>query len=965
VTADSLRRSGNRALDRHGLSAALKAWRASLRLAVTIHDSAGAAAALTNIGSGFYTAGTLDSAAVYLRQAHQLATANSDWRAAATALGTLGSVRKDQGNLRQAGELYRVATRLRERIGDTRGLASDHNNLGLIAAELGDTGQARRRYEAALALNRRYDRPEAAAANLLNRANLESFQGSYSKAAESYHEALTIYTQAENRHDAALTRQNIGRLEIRRGNYRVAYLALQKALHDFEQLGNTAEAVAIRIDLVSVLGAMGRLQEATREARQAEEQAGLLATAAETQAGVALARAELSTRMNQLPQAERNYARAERLFRQAGGHEGEAEALLGRAGLALAEGNPGAAQRFLRSARRRQELNGDARAMARTDLLLGYAAERTGEVAPARQRYEAALETFQRLGDPVGEANALGAMGGLSISEGLPLTAESLYTKALTLVSGRAAVTISWWLHGGRGRALRAKGALGPAAVELETAIQEIERSSAGLRLPQRRAAFLEDKWQPYADLILVDWALGRVAKAFEVSERLRARQMLDLLALSRIAEPGPGSPSAREQDLRQRVNELTRRLQEAESPTTRLRGDGGQAPSLNTVREALFQAQEQYDELLLHLREDRPELARLVSGTIATASEVSGRLGPNAALVEYMVHDSGSIAFVVTSDSVTAVDLDVNRRALARLVDFTRGTLAPGRSGVGQESWRAPLKRLHQQLVAPLEATGLLRNKQRLLIAPHAELHYLPFPALLEAGSSDRFLIERYDLSLIPSASVWIQLHDRPGEPGREKVLALAPQPGRLPGTQAEVASLRDLYGDRATILLGADASEVRFRELAADYDIAHLATFGILNKQNPMFSFVALRDGSGHDGRLEVHEIFGLRLRARLIVLSACQTGLGSGAMQDVPAGDDWVGLVRAFLHAGSSRVLATIWPVEDRTAAKVMQEFYRSLSGGHLASQALGDAQRIALRSGRKNPFYWAGYALIGGT
>src|SRR5436190_529108 len=81
------------------------------------------------------------------------------------------------------------------------------------------------------------------------------------------------------------------------------------------------------------------------------------------------------------------------------------------------------------------------------------------------------------------------------------------------------------------------------------------------------------------------------------------------------------------------------------------------------------------------------------------------------------------------------------------------------------------------------------------------------------------------------------------------------------------------------------------------------------------------ALAGGGGQDGRLEVHEVFGLTLSADLVVLSACQTALGSGALADVPAGDDWVGLSRAFLSAGAAQVVATLWPVEDRATADLM--------------------------------------------
>jgi CHAT domain-containing protein len=117
--------------------------------------------------------------------------------------------------------------------------------------------------------------------------------------------------------------------------------------------------------------------------------------------------------------------------------------------------------------------------------------------------------------------------------------------------------------------------------------------------------------------------------------------------------------------------------------------------------------------------------------------------------------------------------------------------------------------------------------------------------------------------------------------------------------------------------------------------------------------------------DGRLEVHEVFGLRLRARLVVLSACQTGLGAGALADVPAGDDWVGLIQAFLFAGASNVMATLWPVQDRATADLMTRFYTALVAGRPEAEALAEAQRAMLsNTATAHPFYWAGFTMSGG-
>jgi CHAT domain-containing protein len=322
---------------------------------------------------------------------------------------------------------------------------------------------------------------------------------------------------------------------------------------------------------------------------------------------------------------------------------------------------------------------------------------------------------------------------------------------------------------------------------------------------------------------------------------------------------------------------------------------------------------------------------------------------------------------FVVRADTTVVIDLGVGRHALASLVDFTRAALTrPASAAAGtRPSWRAPLERLYQQVIAPIEGAGLLGHVHSLVIAPHAELHYLPFAALRKAGAPQPFLVERYVVTTVPSASVWLRLRDRRDPPPAGGMLALAPRVDVLPGSRVEVDAIGRLFGPRAHLLVGARATKRVLRAAAPAQGIIHFATFGVLNKHNPLFSFVELAPQPGDDGRLEVHEVFGLDLHARLVVLSACQTALGSGALADVPAGDDWVGLVEGFLYAGATHVMATLWPVEDRATADLMTEFYTELAAGRLEAEALAGAQRQALRNpATADPFYWAGFTLSGG-
>lgn len=964
VAADSMRLAGNATLGSAGVEAAMRVWRESLRRFEALADTAGVAAALGSLGAGFFHAQEYDSAEVYLDRSREFAEQIGDHRTAGNAVGNLGSVSKDRGDLRRASELYTRASELRERTGDSRGRAADQNNLGLIAEELGDLAGARRAYEAALAANRSAGRAEPAATNLVNLGNVASLDGEYAEAAARYREALATYREQGNRADVAFVLHNTGLLSMRRGDYRSAVAALTEAAGIYRRNGPPADELAVRQNLASARAATGDLQGARVELRRAE---GLAAKGGASVAGLALGRGDLAVQFNQLPEAERHYARAERLARLAGDGDTRAAAQQGLGLVLLMRESYPRARATLELALQTQVGSADRRAPALTRMLIGYAQRHSGDTSAARRSLALALDTLRALGDAGGEAAALNALGDLETQAGLALTAESLYQRGLERLGARAAPDIAWQLHAGLAGALRSRGALVEATAELRAAIEEIERVSGRLSVEERRAEFLADKWAVYVELASVERSLGRPDAAFEASERLRARQLLDLLARGRVALSGETSRdlAAREQDLRRRITELTRQLEIPGEADPGLRGPALVGTAAAATREALARAQDAYSELLLEMREANPSYSALVRGEIATAGEVRRALAPDEVLLEYLVGDSTTIAFVVTADSVAALDLNVTRATIAGLVDFARGTLGSPTEGAARQAWRAPLRRLFRHLMLPVEATGLMVGKRRLLIAPHVELHYLPFAALVRPGSPERLLVERYVIEYVPSASVWLRLRSRRAAPTRGGVLALAPRAAALPGSLAEVTSIGRIHGDRARLLVGADATERQFRTLAPEQGIVHLATYGVLNKHNPMFSFVELGPGGGEDGRLEVHEVFGLSLQARLLVLSACQTALGAGALADVPPGDDWVGLVQAFLFSGASNVLATLWPVQDLATARFMARFYRELAAGRSEAEALTEAQRAAGRDPRTaHPFFWAGFALVTG-
>jgi len=964
VAADSLRIAGNAALGTSGAAAALRAWRESYRLARSIGDSAGQGSALGNIAVAWYRDGSLDSAEHYLRRSRAIAERIGDTRTRLNAIGTLASVAKDRNDFALARTLYSNALELRSRIGDDRGAAADENNLGLVAEAVGDTAGARKYYEAALARNQRGGRASVASDNMVNLANLATLRGDYATAGTLYRDALAIRRTASERAREAPVLHNLGLLGLRRGDYVAARDALVQAIAIFDETGPATDAITARTDLAQAQGAMGDLQSALMTLRRADADASR-DSLPDLLAALALARADLAVEFNALSEAEREYAVAGERFGALDDAESQADARQGLGLLLLRRDDAaGATNAFELALRTRSQASRDVRAIAQTRLLLGSALAQSGDTAAARRQLSIAQISLHVLGDDVGEAAALGALADLALRSGDWRAAQRTYERALARLGARNAPAVSAELHLGRARVLAARGDLAAAAAELRGVVDATDRLAGSIRLSERRAGYRADKWVAYERLALIERRRGRETAAFEISERLRSQEMLELLAEGRlgVTPPTDNSLIAREQDLRHRIATLERALEERHG-RNHVRGLGFRADASGASRAALDAAQREYADISSRLREAAPEYARLVQPMTVDVNAVTARLQPDEALVEYLVTDSTTLAFVARRTGLTSIDLGVGRGALASAVDFARETISRRTVSASTDLWSASLQRLHRLLIEPVERSGALRGARTLLIAPHAELHYLPFAALIGQDTARRFLVERYDIAYVPSAALWLRLADRHSAARSRGVLAFAPRPDALPASRDEVRAIQTLYGREATVLNAGAATEAEFRAHGGKFAIIHFATYGVLNKQNPLFSFVELAPDANDDGRLAVHEVFGAALHAQLVVLSACQTAIASGALADVPAGDDWIGLVRAFLFAGSDNVLATLWPVRDNASAVVMHAFYEEVRGHSLAA-ALAAAQRRAIRDGRtSDPVNWAGYSLVG--
>jgi CHAT domain-containing protein len=344
----------------------------------------------------------------------------------------------------------------------------------------------------------------------------------------------------------------------------------------------------------------------------------------------------------------------------------------------------------------------------------------------------------------------------------------------------------------------------------------------------------------------------------------------------------------------------------------------------------------------------------------------VQGALLPEEALLEYLVTPDRLLIFVARNNRLANVVIPVTESEIAGRVRVARG-IASKRGRVDTRD-NAVFRALDASLIAPIEKSGMLRGVKRLVIVPHATLTYVPFAALI--GEDGRYLAERYAILHASSAASLALSRTRSApRPKSTRAIVLAPFPDLLPSTRREASDVEQSLSN-SRVLIGAKATERALRSALAESPVVHVASHGLLNRRNPLFSRIELarasEPGAGtsfDDGRLDLHELFGIDVVSRLVFLSGCETGVGSAWSTDFARGDDFATLAQAFLFAGAREVVATLWRLDDDAAAVFAAAFYRNMKVLPPA-EALAQAQREVRSDPRmRAPYYWAAYTLTG--
>lgn len=571
---------------------------------------------------------------------------------------------------------------------------------------------------------------------------------------------------------------------------------------------------------------------------------------------------------------------------------------------------------------------------------LGQTRLKMGDAPAALQLFSEAAVMASDIGDKVNLAKIYLARGDAETDLKQSAAAEASYQKALEIADALLLREVRWRALFGLARLQNAAGNSAKAVASYQQALETVEGLRAEIKLDQLKDGFLADKMDVYSGLVglLVD--LQRSDEAFAVAERSRSRNLIDILGRQRLSLSGSA-----DQELYDRQNRLKEQMLEQENLSVQTANPKERA----RYAEALEKLRGDYQDLLIDIERKRPELLALVKVSPTTLEDIRKLLEPGVVLLSYYQLPERLLLWKIERDRATLIIQNIPAKELASKISSYRRMLQ------NLEPLEKQSRELYDLLVAKaLAGSGSLRSVG---IVPHGSLHYLAFATLSDGRD---YLVDRQKLFYLPTASVLKYTLARRNPEKKLHILAIGnPDLGNasldLPFAEREAGTLRWNYPD-VTTLTRERATESWIREHISEFGIIHIASHGEFDPVNPLFSAIRLAKDSMADGKLQAEEIFGLNIKADLVVLSACQTGLG-----DIRSGDDVVGMNRAFIFAGTHSLMSSLWRVSDVSTAIMMKQFYRNYMSYGKAESLTRAMQHVKNRY--PHPGYWGAFVLTG--
>jgi CHAT domain-containing protein/Tfp pilus assembly protein PilF len=894
-----------------------------------------------------------------------------------------GERRKGNDDLFRQDDLYRQAIEQANRA--EPGVRADLlRQRGDICLRRGDFVHMEEYYEERLLeLKKLGDKPIAIADGLLSLASVTYRRGNLLKAEQYAQEALALsQAEAPRSMETILVLQSLGSVLIDQGELAAAERYYQQALDNLQRyFPNSAR-------LEYVLAGLG----------------------------------VLSHRRGELAKAQVYYRRALAVAERTGRDSPTVADALGNLAECLTDqGDAAAAETYaLRALAIWQGVMPGSLPLASSLRNLGQIARVRGDLTKANEYYQQALAIAERVAPLSWETQRfLIGLGYVARDRGDFDLADTYFRKALDIMEKSEPDSL---IHA---ETLADLADVLYRQKKLDVATTTYQQALAGLENKVDRWSALDEEqshyrayrssyYKEYVDLLVQQ---GKAELAFETVEGYRARTLFEMLSESQIDIRQGVDPSllARERELRQ---VLTAKSQYR----IRLLGEKHSDEEVNNLNQEITNLRDHYEQSEAEIRTSSPIFAALTQPQPLTTKQIQQLLDPETVLLEYSLGEQRSFVWLVTDSSLTVYELPKRSEieSLARRLYrawIARTHRVSTNLDAEQANWakadassRGLAANLSRLVLDPI--ADLVEGK-RLLIVTDGALQYVPFSALPTRKNPNEPLIVEHEIVNLPSASVLAEIRrasaDRPRASREVAVLAdpvfdpddervesavskLTPRPSFIRSSQTVSRSASDVgligkrgFGldrltysrDEAQAILAVAPHAKSFEALdfqanratalspeLAQYRIVHFATHGFLDSKRPELSGLVLslvnRQGKPTDGFLGLEDVYNMKLPVDMVVLSGCQTGLGEEI-----SGEGLIGLTRGFMYAGASRVVASLWSVDDFTTSQLMAKFYRAMERDNMPPAAALRKAQIEMwkHRGWQAPYYWAAFQLQG--
>lgn len=463
--------------------------------------------------------------------------------------------------------------------------------------------------------------------------------------------------------------------------------------------------------------------------------------------------------------------------------------------------------------------------------------------------------------------------------------------------------------------------------------------------------------------------------RAFEYAERSKALALLEAVREADFKRNVALDPAILEQEkeLKQQINELEQQLFE-------------QSEEEQTIRFQLLIKQRELGDLIQQLERKYPAYHQLnYQLALPSVAELQQELGEEEGILEYVlvedeIYGETLYWFYIGKGEFKSGQQELYEPTISGGIDGFRYALTQYEEQEVDPAYAAIGYFLYQALIEPIEQK--VKLAKRLRIIPDGIINYLPFDALptqkieeeaLKNYSQYPYLHHNYQISYNYSAALWQEMNRLEHRARNQQLLAFAPvfqsRQGlslgntkvNLPPLLRNVQSTENILQQfKGKFYAKSKARKAQFLKKAENYAFLHLATHAQLNDENANYSFISFaqtQDSIQKEELLFLNELYSLNLNADMVVLSACETGVG-----ELKKGEGIISLARAFAYAGAKSMVTSLWQVSDQKTGDLMTFFYENLSQELPKDEALHQAKQQLIER-NLHPYYWAGFVVIG--